>query len=78
MTTSLSTSRTSFHRRRPFGDQAVPFLEWVEVKRLVVDKSYQRSISRAGAINIQRIADQFEWAKFSPLSLPRSKVACSR
>jgi len=44
-----------------------PFLDWIDVKRLVVDKSYQRDISRAGAANIQRIADQFEWSKFSPV-----------
>jgi hypothetical protein len=51
----------------PFGEGAVPFLDWLEVKKLVVDKTYQRTVSRAGAINIQRIADQFEWSKFSPV-----------
>jgi len=51
----------------PFGDGPAPFLDWIEVRRLVIDKSYQRHVTRAGAINIQRIADQFEWSKFSPV-----------
>jgi hypothetical protein len=40
---------------------------WIEVKRLVTDKTYQREISRAGSINVERIAEYFEWAKFSPV-----------
>jgi hypothetical protein len=33
----------------------------------VIDRSYQRSISRAGSVNIARIAEYFEWSKFSPV-----------
>jgi hypothetical protein len=42
-------------------------MDWIEVKRLVTDKTYQREISRAGSINVERIAEYFEWAKFSPV-----------
>jgi hypothetical protein len=48
-------------------DGAVPSLSWIPVADLVIDRSYQRNVSRAGSINIQRIADQFEWSKFSPV-----------
>lgn len=51
----------------PFEGGAVPFLDWIDVKRLVIDKTYQRDISRAGSVNIQRISEQFEWSKFSPV-----------
>jgi hypothetical protein len=44
-----------------------PLLEWIAINRLVIDKTYQRSISRAGSANITRIAEYFEWAKFSPV-----------
>jgi hypothetical protein len=42
-------------------------MDSIEVKRLVTDKTYQREISRAGSINVERIAEYFEWAKFSPV-----------
>jgi ParB-like nuclease domain len=51
----------------PLSDGAAPYMEWIEVKRLVTDKTYQREISRAGSINVERIAEYFEWAKFSPV-----------
>jgi hypothetical protein len=51
----------------PLSDGPAPYMDWIEVTRLVVDKSYQRDISRAGSINIGRIAEFFEWAKFSPV-----------
>src|SRR5216683_5098241 len=47
--------------------RAAPYMDWIEVKRLVTDKTYQREISRAGSINVERIAEYFEWAKFSPV-----------
>jgi hypothetical protein len=40
-------------------------MDWIEVRRLVTDKTYQREISRAGSINVERIAEYFEWAKSS-------------
>jgi hypothetical protein len=61
----------------PLSDGAVPYMDWIEVKRLVTDKTYQREISRAGSMNVERIAEYFEWAKFSPVPLlPRWKAAC--
>lgn len=48
-------------------DGPVPSLIWIEIARLMIDRAYQRDVSRAGSINIQRIADQFEWSKFSPV-----------
>jgi hypothetical protein len=48
-------------------DGPAPSLSWIPVADLVIDRSYQRDVSRAGSINIQRIADQFEWSKFSPV-----------
>lgn len=51
----------------PMRDGPVPSLSWIDIGLLVIDKSYQRNVSRAGSINIQRIADQFEWSKFSPV-----------
>src|SRR5580693_7468122 len=51
----------------PLSDGPAPYMDWIEVNRLVVDKTYQRDISRAGSANINRIAEFFEWAKFSPV-----------
>jgi hypothetical protein len=48
----------------PLSDGAAPYMDWIEVKRLVTDKTYQREISKAGSINVERIAEYFEWAKF--------------
>src|SRR5205814_1602191 len=31
----------------PLSDGAAPYMDWIEVKRLVTDKTYQREISRA-------------------------------
>jgi hypothetical protein len=44
-----------------------PVLNWIAISALVIDKTYQRSVSRAGSANIMRIAEYFEWAKFSPV-----------
>jgi ParB-like nuclease domain len=51
----------------PLSDGPAPYMDWIEVNRLVVDKTYQRDISKAGSANINRIAEFFEWAKFSPV-----------
>ena len=51
----------------PLSDGAAPYMDWIEARRLVTDKTYQREISRAGSINVERIAEYFEWAKFSPV-----------
>lgn len=55
---------------RPVGELAAgpaPQLQWVEVKDLAVDGSYQREISSRGATNVRRIAEHFDWSKFAPV-----------
>lgn len=44
-----------------------PFLEWIETDKLVVDASYQREIGRRGTINVNQIAENFDWSKFAPV-----------
>ena len=56
----------------PLSDGAAPYLEWIEVKRLVTDKTYQREISRAGSINVS------SGQNFLPSLLLRWKAACSQ
>jgi len=48
--------------------------DWIDIDRLVIDRSYQRLILVKGKINVRRIAEQFEWALFAPLVVaPREK-----
>lgn len=42
-----------------------PKLEWLSIKSLVVDPEYQREIGDRGKRNINRIAQDFDWSKFS-------------
>lgn len=44
-----------------------PQLLWIEIKDLVVDRSYQRDIGKRGAANIRHIAENFDWSKFAPV-----------
>jgi len=44
-----------------------PQLQWIEIKDLVVDLTYQREIGRRGAANIKQIAEFFDWSKFAPV-----------
>jgi hypothetical protein len=46
---------------------AVPDLRWIDVSLLSVDPAYQREIRADGARNVRRIAEGFEWVKFSPV-----------
>ena len=46
----------------PFGKE--PKLEWIEVRKLRVDVSYQRIIHGRGARNIREIAMAFRWDRF--------------
>jgi ParB-like nuclease domain len=34
---------------------------------LVVDVTYQREIGRRGAVNVNQIAENFDWSKFAPV-----------
>ena len=49
----------------------LPDLAFVNVADLVIDTRYQRAIERRGRANIQTIATNFDWAKFSPLMVAR-------
>jgi ParB/Sulfiredoxin domain len=51
--------------RTPAGP--APILQWVEIAALVVDRSYQRQILRAGRRNVIAIARDFDWSKFAPI-----------
>jgi hypothetical protein len=46
---------------------AVPMLQWLPIKDLVVDPSYQRPIVGQGRRNVIRIAQAFSWSCFSPV-----------
>jgi hypothetical protein len=48
-----------------------PEIAFVQISDIVVDERYQRSIERTGLSNIQKIARNFDWAKFSPVMLSR-------
>jgi len=52
----------------------VPDLVWLPLDALVVDHQYQRDAkTKASAKNILRIAENFSWAKFQPITVtPRS------
>jgi hypothetical protein len=62
----LSTQRFSFPASE-FSPGPAPFLEWIETSKLVVDVSYQREIGRRGAVNVNQIAENFDWSKFAPV-----------
>lgn len=48
-------------------DQPAPLLQWVKIAHLVVDETYQRSLSRQGWKAIRRIAGAFDWSHFGTL-----------
>jgi ParB-like nuclease domain len=50
-----------------FSPGPAPFLEWINVEKLVVDVTYQREIGRRGAANVNQIAENFDWSKFAPV-----------
>jgi hypothetical protein len=47
--------------------QAEPDIVFVEISDLIVDLTYQRKIEKRGWKNIQKIAENFDWSKFTPL-----------
>lgn len=66
MLVSLTTKRFSSPHSE-FTPGPAPFLEWIDVNRLVVDDTYQREIGRRGALNVHQIAEFFDWSKFAPV-----------
>jgi hypothetical protein len=63
---SLNTQRFS-SPISGFSPGPAPFLEWIETSKLVVDVTYQREIGRRGAVNVNQIAENFDWSKFAPV-----------
>lgn len=49
-----------------------PELAYLEVADLVFDAAYQREIENRGRKNIQKIAENFQWGRFSPLLVARA------
>lgn len=44
-----------------------PKLEWLPIKQLIVDPEYQRGIVGKGRKYVARIAEEFDWSKFTPV-----------
>jgi len=40
-----------------FSPGPAPFLEWIEIEKLVVDDTYQREIGRRGTMNVHQISE---------------------
>lgn len=55
----------------PGGVGGDPEIGFVPIDKLVIDDTYQRSIEKRGWANISRIANDFDWSKFSPLMVAR-------
>jgi len=55
------------YRPAVLADQPQPDLIWVDLADLVVDRTYQRSMTYAGRRAVQRIADGFDWRKYEPI-----------
>lgn len=46
-----------------------PMLQWIDIAQLVVDDRYQRSLQRDNFKSIRRIAEGFDWSKFSTVQV---------
>ena len=42
-------------------------LLWVPIAKLLIDTRYQRDMTAAGMAHVERIAEKFDWRKFTPL-----------
>jgi len=62
-------------RYKPSGKSAgaKPRLQWTAISLLRIDPAYQREVLRAGEKNILNIAQNFEWAKFTPVIVAELK-----
>lgn len=49
--------------------QPAPMLDWVEIRRLVIDERYQRPLGTKNWAIIRKIAAEFDWAAFGPVLL---------
>jgi ParB/Sulfiredoxin domain len=50
-------------------DQPAPMLQWVPIKDLVIDDSYQRELAAKNRNAIKKIAADFRWSRFAPVLL---------
>lgn len=48
-------------------DAVKPQIGWVEISELRIDAHYQRDIERRGLQNIEAIASDFRWSRFTPV-----------
>ena len=42
-------------------------LLWVPIAKLLIDTRYQRDMTQSGVAHVERIAEKFDWKKFTPL-----------
>ncbi|WP_319498051.1 ParB N-terminal domain-containing protein [uncultured Cohaesibacter sp.] len=64
--THRELSASDFEKATPaenFGP--APMMDWIPIKLLVIDETYQRSITAKGKHNIVKIIENFCWSKFS-------------
>ncbi|TWI34911.1 ParB N-terminal domain-containing protein [Paracoccus sulfuroxidans] len=47
--------------------QPAPQLMWIAVDHLVIDERYQRPLAAGNKLAIRRIAEEFQWSRFSPV-----------
>lgn len=50
-----------------FDPGAVPQLQWIAIKDLVIDDEYQRPLERGNWKAVRTIAKNFRWSQFSPV-----------
>lgn len=48
-------------------EQPAPILDWIQIDRLRVDDGYQRALGKVNMTAIRRIADNFQWSRFTPV-----------
>lgn len=53
----------------PSKDRPQPVLEWIAIDKLMVDDTYQRPMISQAWAAVKKIADNFEWGRFTPLLL---------
>lgn len=66
MYTTLNTEQF-VNPRSDFSPGPAPMLYWIEIDKLVVDTTYQRQIGKRGTVNVNHIAENFDWSKFAPV-----------
>ena len=53
----------------------IPDLDWLPINKLIIDETYQRNAtSKRSLINIKKIKKNFQWSRFSPLTVASLKT----